>query len=190
LLRSGIAMKATGKSQLLISVLLVSGCFQEVAPRHESPAVATAETAAQRDMARRSLEKPAQEATAAVPQLAMLLNEATDPEVRREAVYLIADAGELDDAAVIGQSLYDPDSQVRMAAVEALTGIGGQSSADWMSIALGDPDPRIRRTAVEALGEIGGDTAKFLLPQALQDIDPRVREAAEQMLAEPALAVR
>ena len=66
----------------------------------------------------------------------------------------------MEDAALVGQALYDPDSRVRESAVEALTGIGGESSADWMLVALGDPDPHIRRTAVEALGEIGGDTAK------------------------------
>lgn len=181
-------MKSIGKSQLLISALLVSGCFQEVAPRHETPAAAMAESVAQRAMARRSIDKPAEDVPATVPQLETLLNEASDPAVRREALYLIADAGEVEDAALIGQSLYDPDSGVRTAAVEALTGIGGESSADWMLIALGDPDPLIRQTAVEALGEIGGDTARFLLQQALADVDPGVREAAQQMLAEQTLA--
>ncbi len=181
-------MKPTGKSKLLISVLLVSGCFQEVAPRHETPAAAMAESVAQSAMARRSIDKPAEEVPATVSQLEMLLNEASNPAVRREALYLIADAGESQDAALIGQSLYDPDSKVRMAAVEALTGIGGEGSADWMLIALGDPEPRIRRTAVEALGQIGGDTAELLLQQSLLDADESVREAAQQMLAEPGFA--
>jgi HEAT repeat protein len=135
----------------------------------------------------RSSAEPAKEVSATVPQLEMLKGSAA-PEVRREVLYLIADAGEVEDAALIGQSLYDPDSRVRKAAVEALTGIGGQSAADWMLVALGDPDPRIRRTAVEALGEIGGDTAKFLLQQSLLDVDDSVREAAQQMLSEQGLA--
>ena len=181
-------MMPIGKSGLLVPVLLVSGCFQEEAPRHEAPAIVTAESAAQRATVQRSSAEPAEEEVpATVPQLEML-HESADPDVRREMIYLIADAGEVEDAALIGQSLYDPDSRVRKAAVEALTGIGGQSSADWMLVALGDPDPRIRRTAVEALGEIGGDTAKFLLQQSLLDADDSVREAAQQMLAEPGLA--
>ena len=105
-------------------------------------------------------------------------------------VYLVADAGEVEDAALVGQALYDPDSRVRESAIEALTGIGGESSADWMLVALGDPDPHIRRTAVEALGEIGGDTAKILLQQSLLDADEGVRDAAEQMLSEPAFVER
>lgn len=185
-------MMPIGKSGLLVTVLLVSGCFQKEAPRHEAPAIVTAESAARAESAagratvQRSSAGPAEEVPATVPQLEML-QESTDPVVRREMLYLIADAGEVEDAALIGQSLYDPDSRVRKAAVEALTGIGGRSSADWMLVALGDPDPRIRRTAVEALGEIGGDTAKFLLQQSLLDADDNVREAAQQMLAEPGL---
>jgi HEAT repeat protein len=179
-------MMPIGKSGLLIPVLLVLGCFQKEAPRHEAPAVVTAEFTAQRATVQRSNAEPAEEVPATVPQLERL-HESTDPAVRREILYLIADAGEDEDAALIGQSLYDPDSRVRKAAVVALTGIGGQSSADWMLVALGDPDPRIRRTAVEALGEIGGDTANFLLQQSLLDADDSVREAAEQMLAEPGL---
>ena len=185
-------MMPIGKSGLLVPVLLVSGCLQKEAPRHEAPAVVTAESApqratVQRSTVQRSSAEPAEEVPATVPQLEML-HESTDPNVRREMLYLIADAGEVEDAALIGQSLYDPDSRVRKAAVVALTGIDGQSSADWMLVALGDPDPRIRRTAVEALGEIGGDTARFLLQQSLLDADDSVREAAQQMLAELGLA--
>ena len=176
------------KLALLVQVLLMSGCFQQEAPRHEAPVVArataTPEPVVQRATVQRSSAEPAEEVPATVGQLEVL-HESTDADVRRETLYLIADAGEAEDAALIGQSLYDPDSQVREAAVEALTGIGGESSADWMQVALGDPDPRIRRTAVEALGEIGGDTARYLLQQSLLDADESVREAAQQMLAEP-----
>jgi HEAT repeat protein len=177
-------MTPIGKSGLLVPVVLVSGCFQTESPRHETPAAVPVVSAAQRATVKPTSAESDKEAPATVPQLEML-HESTDPDVRRELLYLIADAGEAEDAAVIGQSLYDPDSRVRKAAVEALTGIGGQSSADWMLVALGDPDPRIRRTAVEALGEIGGDTAKSLLQQSLLDADESVREAAQQMLAEP-----
>ncbi len=181
-------MKAIRKSRLLIPVLLVSGCFQGEAPRHESLAAATAESAAPRPLVQRSIDEPAKETPASVTQLETVLHEAEDPAVRREALYLIADAGDEQDVPVIGQALYDPDSRVREAAVEALTGVGGESSADWMSVALGDPDPGIRRMATEALGEIGGDTAKMLLQQSLMDADAGVREAAQQTLAEPGFA--
>ena len=167
---------------------LVSGCSQQETPRHVTPKVAPAQFVAQRVPAPMLVEKQVQEVPATVPQLEELLYEAPDPKIRREVVYLVADAGEADDAALVGQALYDPDSRVRESAIVALTGIGGESSADWMLVALGDPDPHIRRTAVEALGEIGGDTAKVLLRQGLLDADEGVREAAEQMLAEPRFA--
>ena len=186
-------MMPIGKLGLLVSVLLVSGRFQQEAPRHEAQAVATAASASSpttTDASRphatvqRWSAESAEELPTTVPPLDVR-HESTDADLRRETLYLIADAGEAEDAALIGQSLYDPDSRVRKAAVEALTGIGAESSADWMLVALGDPDARIRRTAVEALGEIGGDTAKLLLQQSLLDADESVREAAQQMLAEP-----
>ncbi|MGH8243324.1 MAG: HEAT repeat domain-containing protein [Steroidobacteraceae bacterium] len=181
-------MRPIATAELLTATLLVSGCFQEVAPRHEAPADAASVSMDQRAVAPKSADAPAVEATATVPQLAQQAHEDADPEARREALYLIADAGEAEDAAVVGQALYDPDEAVRMAAVEALTGIGGEASADWMLIALGDPEPRIRRTAVEALGEIRGDTSRLLLEQAMLDADQGVREAAQQMLDEPEFA--
>jgi len=181
-------MRHAGCAAFLAGLSLASGCFQAEAPRDAPPAVSTESSVAQRAVARRPVEWPVKGVSTTVSQLETVLNEAPDPETRREAVYLIADAGEADDAALVGQALYDPDSRVRASAVEALTGIGGESSADWMLVALGDPDPRIRRTAVEALGEIGGNTAKILLQQSLLDADQGVREAAEQMLAEPGFA--
>jgi HEAT repeat protein len=171
----------------LIATLLVSGCAQEVAPRHEAPAAVVAATRAPRVLAPKHSAAPG-EPVATVPELATQLQEDADPKVRREALFLIADAGKDDDVALIGQALYDQDADVRMAGVEALTGIGGESAADWMQIALGDPDPRIRRTAVEALGEIRGATARMLLQQSLQDADASVREAAQQILEEPEFA--
>jgi HEAT repeat protein len=181
-------MRHAGWVAFLAGLSVVSGCSQEETPRHVTLKVAPAKLVAQRVPAQTIVEKPAQEVPATVPQLEELLYEAPDPEIRREAVYLVADAGEAEDAALVGQALYDPDSRVRESAIEALTGIGGESSADWMLVALGDPDPHIRRTAVEALGEIGGDTAEILLRQSLLDADEGVREAAQQMLDEPKFA--
>jgi HEAT repeat protein len=178
-------MKPIRKSRWLIPVVLVSGCFQAEAPRHETSGAAAAESVVQRLAAQRPIDVPVKEVPASVAQLETVLHEAADPAVRREALYQIADAGEMQDAALIGRALYDPDSRVRKAAVEALTGIGGESSADWMLVALGDSDPGIRRMATEALGEIGGETAKSLLQQGLMDAADRVREAAQQALAEP-----
>jgi HEAT repeat protein len=178
-------VKAIRISRLLVPVLLLPGCFQEEAPRHDASAAVTVKSAARQPAVPRNTDQQVTEGVASVAQLEAMLQEAADPALRREAIYLIADAGEAQDAALIGQALYDADSQVRRAAVEALTGIGGESSADWMLVALGDPDPGIRRAATEALGAIGGDTAKLLLQQSLLDADEGVREAARQMLAEP-----
>ena len=183
-------MRHADCAAVMASLWLVSGCSQEEAPRHVTPKVAPAKFVAQRAPTQHPVENPVQDVPATGPQLETLLKEAPDPKIRREVVYLVADAGEAEDAALVGQALYDPDSRVRESAVEALTGIGGESSADWMLVALGDPDPHIRRTAVEALGEIGGDTAKLLLQQSLLDADESVRESAEQMLAEPRFAER
>lgn len=180
-------MKQIGKLELLISVLLVSGCFQEEASRHEAPAAVASTPAVSRAGMRPVIEVD-EDDTASVPELVAMLEDSVDPEVRREAIYAIADGGKTVDAAIIGEALYDPDAIVRLSAIEALAGVRSETSADWLSIALGDPDPLIRQTAVEALGEIGGDTARFLLQQARADVDSRVREAAQQMLDEPAQA--
>jgi hypothetical protein len=181
-------MRHAGCTAFLAGLWLVSGCSHEETPRHVTPKVTPAKFVAQRLPAQNRVQKPVQAVRATVPQLGTLLYDAPDPKIRREVIYLVADAGKAEDAALVGQALYDPDSRVRESAVEALTGIGGESSADWMLVALGDPDSHIRRTAVEALGEIGGDTAKVLLRQGLLDADEGVREAAEQMLAEPRFA--
>jgi HEAT repeat protein len=178
-------MRHAGCAAVLAGLSVVSGCSQDEAPRHATLEAAPVTDVAQRIPAQHPAEKPVEELPASIPPLETLLVAAPDPEIRREAVYLVADAGEAEDAALVGQALYDPDSRVRESAIEALTGIGGESSADWMLVALGDPDPHIRRTAVEALGEIGGDTAEILLRQSLLDADEGVREAAQQMLDEP-----
>jgi len=169
---------------LAMLMVLLSGCFQEESPRQEAPVAVAARPADPHLGTEPAIEMDEVDA-ASVPELAALLNSSADPEVRREAIYAIADAGETEDAAIIGQSLTDPDSGVRKAAIEALTGIGAASSADWLSLGLGDPDPRIRQATVEALGVIGGDTASFLLQQALSDVDEDVRTAAQQALDEP-----
>jgi HEAT repeat protein len=172
-------MKPAGKLDLLLSVLLLSGCFQEEAPRVAVPAPA-ADTAQKTASASPSGMR-------ADMDFAARLQDAADPEDRRDAIYEIADAegDEMDSAALIGAALYDPEPDVRLSAVQALTGLRNESAADWLAIALGDPDARVRRTAVEALGEIGGPNARFLLQQALGDVDPAVRETAQEMLGEP-----
>lgn len=175
-------MKPRGKSDLLIAVLLLSGCFQAEAPRIAALAAVprSAQAAAPALRSDERVEK----------NLATTLQDAPDPEDRRDAIYEIADAegDEMGSAALIGAALYDPEPEVRLSAVQALTGLRNESAADWLAIALGDPDARVRRTAAEALGEIGGPNARFLLQQALGDVDPAVREAAQEMLAEPGLA--
>lgn len=182
-------MRKVDEAGLIIAVLLASGCFQAEAPRHEAPAAVVARPA-DPQVGTQPANEMHEESAAGVPELAVMLDNSADPEVRREAIYAIADAGQSDDVPIIGQSLTDPDSGVRTAAIEALTGIGDETSADWLSLGLGDPDPRIRQTAVEALGVIGGDTARFLLQQALADVDQDVRAAAQQMLDEPPRAER
>ena len=92
-----------GKSGLLVLVLLVSGCFKQEAPRHEAPAVATAANASSPATAdasnphvtvQRWSAESAEELPTTVPPLEVL-HESTDADVRRETLYLIADAGEV-----------------------------------------------------------------------------------------------
>jgi HEAT repeat protein len=178
-------MRRFGVGVFLGGLAIASGCFQEEAPRRDAPAALAAQTAAAPAAAAVRGPTKMDEAKPVVSELAETIRQAEDPAARREAVYAVADAGEADAAAVVGEALTDPDAEVRMAAIEAMTGFEGTASADWLSTGLGDPDPRVRRTAVEALGEIDGATARLLLQQALGDVDPGVREAAQQMLAEP-----
>jgi len=179
-------MRHRGIAAFVMGMALLSGCFQEEAPRQEAPIAVSAMTTWPQGAPQHAAGLDEEE-TASVPPLAATLDNSADPDARREALYAIADVGKSADAAVIGEALYDSNPEIRLAAVEALTGIEGGIAADWLSVALGDPDPRIRRTAVEALGQIGGDTSTFLLQQALADVDLGVREAAQQMLDELAL---
>src|SRR5688572_16780740 len=117
-------MRHAGCGAFLAGLTLASGCFQEAAPRHDTPTDAASVSMDQQAVASNSSDAPAVEAIATVPQLAQQAQEEADPEARREALYLIADAGEAEDAAVIGQALYDPDEEVRLAAGEALPGSG------------------------------------------------------------------
>jgi HEAT repeats len=177
-------MRFGAYATILAVIATVSGCFQREAPRQDGQANAATRSAA-RDSAAARGGAIQEAADPPVSELSETLRHEEDPRVRREAVYLMADAVEAEDAAVIGEALSDPDPEVRVAAIEALTGFEGTASADWLSIGVGDPDPRVRRTAVEALGEIGGESARLLLEQARGDADPDVREAAAQMLSEP-----
>ena len=175
-------MRHADCAAFLAGLSLVSGCFQQEAPRLAAPDPAPT--------SRQQAETVSPSAMPASKELAAALQDSPDPEDRRDAIYAIADAegNEVESAALIGAALYDPEPEVRLSAVQALTGLRSESAADWLSIALGDPDARVRRTAVEALGEIGGPNSRFLLQQALGDVDPAVREAAQEMLAEPSRA--
>lgn len=83
-------------------IALLSGCFQEEAPRHEAPAAVAARPADLRAGVQHVIEIAAVDGAAVVPALATILRDDADPEIRREAVYTIADVGETGDAAIIG----------------------------------------------------------------------------------------
>ena len=79
------------KLALLVLVLLMSGCFQQEAPRDEAPAVATAagasstataDPSAPRVTVQRSSAELAEESPTTVPQLEVL-HETTYADVRR-----------------------------------------------------------------------------------------------------------
>lgn len=177
-------MRKVGVAGLIIGMLLVSGCFQAEAPR---PAARPANDAANdsRTQQQAVMRVEADDEPPAVPALAAILRERSDPASRREAVYAIADIGSQADSGFVGEALVDPDHRVRRAAVVALTGFGAEASVCYLALALNDPDPRVRMDAVEALGNVGSLEARLALQQGAIDPDPRVRAAAEQMLEEP-----
>ena len=185
MIRTGLALIGT--------VALASGCVQGDAPAAGSHSARVTQVkplavAGRAAHAPQPAPKHGTESPPPAPVIEQMLRDDPDPELRREAVYALADAGPANSAAVIGEALYDADARVRVAAIEAMTGIEDGTAADWLSLGLGDPEPRVRRAAVEALGQVGGETARFLLEQALGDADSSVRAAARQMLEEPAFA--
>ena len=182
-------MRHAGCAAVLAGLSVVSGCSQEEAPRHATLKAAPVTVVAQRIPAQHPVEKPVEELPASVPPLETLLVAAPDPEIRREAVYLVADAGEVEDAALIGQALYDPDSRVRESAIEALTGIGGESSADWMSSCArrsrpAHPPNRGRGTRRDRRRHRGNSccNSRYWMPMKASV------KRAQQMLEEPAFA--
>jgi len=181
-------MRPAAVGWLAIGALLAAGCSRWEAPPPRAASKPRAEAAA---VVQSPL--PAVAATdepADVVQLAALMREEEDPDVRREAVFDLADAGTETDTALVGQALADPDPGVRRAAVEALNDDDSDEAVSYLALSLNDADPRVRLDATEALGDIGTPEARAALQQAALDVDPQVRAAAVEMLAEPELKAR
>ncbi len=138
---------------LAVATAHLPGCFQEEASRQGAPVEVADMTAVSRAGKQRSAEIAEVDDTAAVPELATMLSDSADPNVRRETIYTIADQGEAEDAAIIGQALYDSDSAVRLAAIEALTGIGGDTPSFLLEQALVDVNQGVREAAQDMLEE-------------------------------------
>jgi hypothetical protein len=108
-----------------------------------------------------------------------------DPEVREEAVDLLADSE--DERAVLYLSevlLNDEDEDVRESAAMALEDLGDQRAIGALIRALRDPEAGVRESAVDALAEIGGEEVVGPLMDTLGDEDEDVRETAADALEE------
>lgn len=170
---------------LLIAALVpLAGCFQAQAPPSAAmppPGIAAIEPDSPEERVLLLGDQP-DEATMST--LTTIVRDGTDPALRREAVYVIADIGSEADAATIAGALQDPDEGVRLAAVDVLSTMYGETPAAMLAGALNDGSPKVRLRAVEAFGDIGGPTASLALQQALTDPDARIRNAAAELLDE------
>jgi HEAT repeat protein len=169
---------------LIAAVLSLAGCFQAQAP---PPATPPPPGTAARDaddpvlQVMRLGEKPGE---ATMSTLTTIVRSDTDPAVRQEAVYVMADIGSEADAATIAEALRDPDEGVRIAAVEVLSTMDGETPKALLAGALQDSSPQVRLRAVDAFGDIDGPAATLALQQALADPDAGIREAAAELIEE------
>ena len=108
-----------------------------------------------------------------------------DPEVREDAVDLLAELK--DERAIVHLTevlLNDKEEDVRESAAEAMGELGDERAIDPLIQALGDKDAGVRESAVDALAEVGGKKVISPLMGALSDEDEDVREAAADALKE------
>ena len=113
-----------------------------------------------------------------------ILAMSNDPDDRQEAMFGLAELGDLSSIEFLQRGLSDSDQRTREVAILSLAVLGGTQSVQALSVALNDPDVSLRVDAVDALGEIGGEQAIGLLQQAMTDESHRVREAAAEWLTE------
>lgn len=105
-----------------------------------------------------------------------------DVELRRGAVYVLAQLGDPRGREPLVKALSDTDAGVRQRAAAGLAVIGDRSAALPLVRLLDDPDPAVRRAAATALRN-GGPAAVDPLLARLKDSDPRMRREVKISLA-------
>jgi len=117
-----------------------------------------------------------------------VLKTSKDPELRRQAVFVLAD---VEDPAVLTTLIEvaksDPDADVRRHAIYAISNESEDPRVldTLVSIMKSEKDPDIRRHVLYALAEVDRpDVVKILSDAALNDPDLEIRTAATYAIAE------
>lgn len=121
-----------------------------------------------------------------VTPLAVQLLQHAVPEVRSQALAVLAELKDPRTAGAVLPLLRDEDWWLRIAAAQALGSFGREPAVDGLIAALADPD--VRLAALEALAMIGSTRCLKSVAQLLRDADPEVRREAVSTLgrfAEP-----
>jgi len=119
---------------------------------------------------------------AAVQALLAVINDTTEP-VRLQALQMLVDAPDMDDATVLGalrSALEDPDSALVVYAVQVLMARNDPAAVGALTDALRQGSAATRLLIVKTVGT--AEAAQRYLYDALRDPDENVRGAAEEAL--------
>jgi HEAT repeat protein len=103
--------------------------------------------------------------------------EASNPEVRAEAIRTIADLKDQRGASVMVELLSDKQPSIRAAAARGLGHLGKLEAREKIEKLLRDPVPAVRESAAASLVDLGGKESLLVLTQALNDGALTVRAA-------------
>jgi len=105
------------------------------------------------------------------------------PEVRAEALVLVAADASIEPMADITKLVRDSDSRVRAAAVRVVAVRHRNDALSLIEEATGDVAPHVRLAAVESLGILGSPPATSALRRLAEHRDETIRGAAISALA-------
>jgi putative membrane-bound dehydrogenase-like protein len=108
---------------------------------------------------KRAVESILKEGLKAIVPLKEVLNQATDYQVRTQAVFLLYRLGEQEGLQAVIPALADPHPDVRAAAARVLGLAREKSAVQPLISALADAEPPVARQAATALGRIGDPEA-------------------------------
>lgn len=96
-----------------------------------------------------------------------LLTKDEDAEVRKSALYSLADLRPAPSANHFAMALVDEDPDVRTAAAAALGETGGDEAAEALLLSLNDEDPWVRCSVIRSLAKVGGARARAAIEPML-----------------------